>query len=572
MTAHLKKHSFTATTDHDFTGLSSGNLLSYNGTNIVSASLNVGNVVYVASIGSDSTGARGDISKPFRTLYAAMSASTSGDTIYVFPQVFILDNTTGATSTVYSNIFNLWKDGITYYWTPGCKIKILSDVNHSGVALFRPNGAVFETCKTIGYLEYEQYSTAGAPSGGAVNYFNGTTIGLDVGYSFYSQTKSQISFCNTMISIDRTAAQVDSSADIFIISDYEKHIFTTNMSGGGSGNQLNGGNCDTIFYSNIKKREHSNLASFSIRANISRTKANYVGDILIQDSFPTTSNRIIETRITTGTSAVINVNISKIFYSTTNAANGSVIYDFAQSGLGSGVTYNINGDLITSSASTNTTTLFELGSVGNVINYNGNITSNIQSGIGNPISYSRNNLSTININGDINYIGTSVTTNFIHQTNSKGIVNYTGKITGNFAGSIANCFTGTININNSFIKSIISGNSSSVMNNGSTTLGTIKINNSYVELKNDINAISNGSYVKGLINNSVIVNSGSANTLSNTTAFGSLQILNSTIISSGTSINYTSTSPVTSSNSTTNTTYNINTLYGSLDTVNEITY
>ena len=45
-------------------------------------------------------------------------------------------------------------------------------------------------------------------------------------------------------------------------------------------------------------------------------------------------------------------------------------------------------------------------------------------------------------------------------------------------------------------------------------------------MKNNVNAISNGSYVKGLISNSVIVNSGSGNTLENTTTFGLLQLLN----------------------------------------------
>jgi len=34
---HLRRHSFTGTTDHDFTGLSSGQLLIYNGTGIVSS-------------------------------------------------------------------------------------------------------------------------------------------------------------------------------------------------------------------------------------------------------------------------------------------------------------------------------------------------------------------------------------------------------------------------------------------------------------------------------------------------------------------------------------------------------
>jgi hypothetical protein len=126
-------------------------------------------------------------------------------------------------------------------------------------------------------------------------------------------------------------------------------------------------------------------------------------------------------------------------------------------------------------------------------------------------------------------------------------------------------------INNSFIKSSTSGASSTIIANGSTTLGTVRINNSYIEMGNN-SSLSNGSYVKALVNNSIIINTGSGNTLDNTTAFGSLQLLNSTIISSGVSVNYTSTSPVTSSFSTTNTPYVITTLNGSLATTTEITY
>jgi len=543
------------------------------GTSGISPSVNLGRTLFVSISGDNSTAIVGDINKPWADVFTAMSASTSGDTIHVFPQTITLNNTTGSTSTVYSNKFNLWKDGITYYWEAGCKLVILNDINHSGLALFRPNGVVNESCKTMGYLEYEQYSTAGAPAGGAVYYFQGTTIGLDVGYTFYSQTKSQISYCNTIITADRTAASANTTANVIIISDYEKHVFTANMSGGGFGNTIDGGDCDTLWKSIIKIREHTNLASFSHRGNMTRTKIFWIGDVMSQNSFATSSNQIMQTRITTGSTAVINVNIGKIYYSTTNAsANASVLYDFAQTGLGSGVTYNFTGDLIPATTSTNTSVLFELGSVGNVLNYNGNITTNTTSGIGNAIAYARNASNIINIKGDINYIGTGVTTNYAFKTNLGGTVNYNGKVTGNFANPISTCLTGTININNSFIQSFISGNSSSIMLNGGTTLGTVRINNSYIEMKNNVNAISNGSYVKGLINGSVIVNSGSGNTLENTTSFGSLQLLNSTVISSGTSINYTSTSPVTSSDSTTNTTYSINTLNGIISTITDITY
>ena len=74
------------------------------------------------------------------------------------------------------------------------------------------------------------------------------------------------------------------------------------------------------------------------------------------------------------------------------------------------------------------------------------------------------------------------------------------------------------------------------------------------------------------ISNSTIINAGTGGTLSNATSFGSLQLMNSTILAnSGTSINY-SASTVISSNSQVNTAYNITTFIGNIDTITEISY
>ena len=58
----------------------------------------LGAILFVATTGDDATGTKGDINKPYRNLYAAKSASTSGDTVYVFPGTWEYDNRTSAGS------------------------------------------------------------------------------------------------------------------------------------------------------------------------------------------------------------------------------------------------------------------------------------------------------------------------------------------------------------------------------------------------------------------------------------------------------------------------------------------
>lgn len=71
------------------------------------------NLVYVSTTGNDSTGARNDLSKPFLTLEAALSASLSGDTIIVFSGSYTV-------TTTASN--GLSKDGVNWYFYPNTTV------------------------------------------------------------------------------------------------------------------------------------------------------------------------------------------------------------------------------------------------------------------------------------------------------------------------------------------------------------------------------------------------------------------------------------------------------------------
>lgn len=78
------------------------------------------NSVWVAKNGSDSTGARGDSSKPFLTLGAAKTAASSGDTIFVMPGTY--------------DERNLLKNGVNWNFSLGAK------VIYTGTA----NGGIFD--------------------------------------------------------------------------------------------------------------------------------------------------------------------------------------------------------------------------------------------------------------------------------------------------------------------------------------------------------------------------------------------------------------------------------------------
>ena len=126
---------------------------------------------------------------------------------------------------------------------------------------------------------------------------------------------------------------------------------------------------------------------------------------------------------------------------------------------------------------------------------------------------------------------------------------------------------------NTFMGSIsdIDNSSSSLFLNGGVVEGSVKISNSYIKLNNSSSALSDGSYVNGIISNSEIINASSGDTLSNTTSFGKLMVNNSTIISnSGTTINYSGGSPVILSNTILNTDFNINNISGEVAVNNDL--
>lgn len=174
------------------------------------ASTNLGNILYVSKNGNDSTAVKGDLLKPYSTILAAKNAAVSGDIIHVFAGTWTYDNRNSNGNPFngqVNTLVNLWKDGITYYFEPGAKIIMYNQtVSGSDMYLFRPLGVSYETCTVLGYLEYEQNSTGADSYNGANFYFNGTPVGTDVGYTFYSETKILRSNHDDLITISRNSS------------------------------------------------------------------------------------------------------------------------------------------------------------------------------------------------------------------------------------------------------------------------------------------------------------------------------------------------------------------------------
>ena len=66
---------------------------------------NFSNTIFVSALGSDTNGVKYNISQPFKTINKAVSAATTGDTIYVMPGIY--------------NDIGIFKDGISYYFLNG---------------------------------------------------------------------------------------------------------------------------------------------------------------------------------------------------------------------------------------------------------------------------------------------------------------------------------------------------------------------------------------------------------------------------------------------------------------------
>ena len=183
------------------------NGISLLGSGNVSTYSNTGNILYVAITGSNTDTTRaghlGSINKPFLTLEAAASAAISGDLIYVY-------------HGTYTPISNIAKDGVDYYFEPGC-IVTKTTAGH----LFDTTGFTI-SFNVFGYGEFRKTTTSGY-----ICRFN-SSFGYPITFQANKVTSSTYSIF-----------RIDASTNVHFKIDYC-------TSTGGSCMEMNQGNSETI--------------------------------------------------------------------------------------------------------------------------------------------------------------------------------------------------------------------------------------------------------------------------------------------------------------------------------------
>jgi len=562
-----------------------------------------GSMIYVSKSGDDASAAKGNPSMPWRNIWAAKDAASSGDTICVLAGTWVYDNRDSAGNPYNGFInsrVNLWKNGVTYYFSPGAKIEFYNQTNTGNdMYLFRPTGGSYETCTVLGRLEYTQYSTGPDTNYGASSYFIGSPISTDYGYEFYSETKSIISYCNQIVEYDRTTS-LTNTTKVDIVSDYEEVTYLDGQSGSGAAYRIKHAGTDRLeFRSSVRKRRyaksyaHYYTTNSNARVEICSQEIYIVGGSNGGTYMPQTG--VLESGglflIHGSTGGQVNVYSDVIYYCTAriNWYFGAIVTSVG----GGGWSMNIKADLIDTMPNSHSTGMFYIISSTCSINFEGNIVTNtndkqngswiwagndnngLYSGTvpaGRFIAYTNGSGNVININGNIDFIGIETTKNSLFQPNGGSVINYTGKIRGNFAGTLAKTFNGTVNILDSYAISATGSSDAKLAKNGSAYTGTFRMSNSYIQLKNDSDTMCDGSNLKAIVSNSVAINSGTASVFRNSGS-GSLQLLGSTVITAGaSSIEYSGASSVIAHSTAASATFSISSLYGTMSVIPDLIY
>lgn len=528
-----------------------------------------GNILYVSSDGSDADTTRaghvGNIFLPFKTLKAARDAAQVGDLIYVHPQTIVYDNRNSNSNYWNTRIadINLWKNGVTYYFSAGCEIQFHnSTVTGTNMALFNPNGTTIEECRVLGDLVFSTFSYGADTTNGYTYFYYDENL---VGKTFFAKVHRFNNRSAEMLTIIRATATATATTKIDIYSDKD-HVYASAGQTGGSSHMMirgvdNGATADSMLEFNYNS-EYRNYTSttmaypYYIRGNFSGSSISITGEKYVN---------------VTGSSVMVLVN-----------GSGSVIYDVKKTYyttglvgfgyLGSIINFNafsnsnviVKGDMFDNAANSYTTGIFYYlnASIGNTLSFQGNIYTNTSSGVGRFIvahhANSRNNQTLIK--GDIFYTGSGVTTQTMFSTNSfagnPNKVKFIGNINGNFACAISNPYNGLVEVVGSTINSTVDGISSKLVANVGTNLGYFKLISSYVKLVNSLAEIINNNHLGIEIANSVVINSGNytygiVSTVNAGSGF--LQLFGATLLFGGANaISFTGTMPLSSTASCTN--------------------
>ena len=499
----------------------------------------LGKILFVSETGDDSTGKKGDINKPFRNIYGAKSAATSGDTVYVFPGTWTYDNTNSVSNPYNGNIetqVNLWKDGVNYYFSPGSKV-VFSNQTVTGdrMYLFSPMSSNYETCNIYGELEWEGSSIGANSSNGHTHIFYiDENQPLNEAYSCNMEIKSAISISSQPI--NGGSVHTGSTTTYFNLkADTVACDYSQGQSGSGGGIQFWGGGKQ---YNNVEVEEvRSNFFTFYLRTDDGQDgfNLNVISNRLYSNGTAVILNR--------GLIGDININFKEAFV--TNALLQSQNNTFG--------TTVINGTVI-DNVGTTTYPIFNLTSSNQCKTiFNGILKPKVNSGDGRRlIQISQPNNDMI-FKGDVFYESTASTTSNMFNLLSDSELVFDGNVSGTFSGKIGNVRNGKLIIKNCHFESITTNNVL-LDNDVTTSTGTTSIRNSTFLLNNSTDELCDGQYLNTYILNSNIKNNGTSDIFTNSTNTGLLQINNSNLVTNGSNtINISGNSPLVAGNLISNT-------------------
>lgn len=125
----------------------------------------LGRVLFVSTFGNDSIAQVGNISQTYSTIESAVSASTAGDVIHVWPGTYNLTTTSSA---------GIAKDGINYYFEPGCTINKATSGSIFNITGFTTGFNVF------GYGTFNKTAMVGTILTSVTNAFDFSFEALDI--------------------------------------------------------------------------------------------------------------------------------------------------------------------------------------------------------------------------------------------------------------------------------------------------------------------------------------------------------------------------------------------------------
>ena len=501
------------------------------------------NIVFVSPNGDDNN--LGTFAEPVQTLEQGKLLADSGDIVYVLPGTYFFDNTltNGTPYNGFPEKVNLWKNGVTYYFSPEAKVVIWNNTNQENLYLFRPSGdTVNEKCVVRGYLDFESQQFGVSGPNGRCEFFRGATIGTDLGYIFDAEVNN-LKSTREVIELARFAASATVAEIKIKFNRVEVEYLATGS--------LSTGTPMYLVESN---------------SSLGVTKINLIGNYYSYKNNITTSF-ISLFRVTLRSQSEISINVQKAeqlsdadygFLAVQQNASKNIFLHVNEgyfcrtlvSCLQGNGEVTVTGNYKHKPFSTVVFFTLRCWSSGSdVINFKGDITVSNTNGI---LAYTEQVNQAIYANANVTYIPyTTVGNNPIFRTNN-GTINFTGLLKGELPLTMFYPRNGKIILQNAYVYNTQAVTDYRLMYNDTAVNSSLFINNSKIQINQNSGtaAVMLGNRIFVYLQNSYIVDTASTQILyssTQTVANAKLYLMNSVLSSNGEAID--STGEVTSVNS-----------------------